>query len=166
MENRLPVDFGKLPDGTKISNYLYDGLHPEELHQDLVTIILPCGVDIYVDWFSEYDSQGTFWVRVSRDNDELFIIMAYNIDEVIKYTKGVIRLIGGEQKKNILGKFIEEKLEEKDFSVYDLACITGLSVREISNLISGKITITLDTACLLSQVFRVEKDKLIEMGKE
>jgi HTH-type transcriptional regulator / antitoxin HigA len=52
------------------------------------------------------------------------------------------------------GDTIREELEYYGWTQEDLAEITGLSAKHISQLVSNKAPITFDTACLLSKVFK------------
>ncbi len=51
------------------------------------------------------------------------------------------------------GDTIREELEYYDWTQEDLASITGLSKKHISQLVSNKVPITFDTARILSEVF-------------
>jgi hypothetical protein len=85
-----PIDFGPLPLGTQIANYLYRNLDAEELHQDMVTIVLPSGYSIYVDWFPEYDRSGQFWIRAAWPDGETDPVKKGNIADVQTHVKALV----------------------------------------------------------------------------
>lgn len=61
------------------------------------------------------------------------------------------------------GEYISEELELRGWTQDDLAEITGLSRRQIINLISGKSGITADTAVLLARAFTQEAKTWMEL---
>jgi hypothetical protein len=86
----MPIEFDPLPTGAEISNYLYENLDVEELHQDLVTIDLPTGYSIYVGWFPEFDPQGEFWVRAVWESGETPPIKTKSIEGVQQAVNAMI----------------------------------------------------------------------------
>lgn len=77
----------RIPDGAKISNYLYDDLTVDELNQDIVTVILANAHSIEVGWFPENDPTGKFWIRVFWGDEEIRLIKADAAYEVVEYVE-------------------------------------------------------------------------------
>jgi len=65
-----PVDV-IVPEGSRVSNYLYREMGLDELNQDLLVVILPNDVLIEVGWFPENDPAGHFHITASSVDGEI-----------------------------------------------------------------------------------------------
>ena len=72
-------------------------MSPDELNQDLLTIILPSGYCIYVGWFPEYSTTGEFWVCAAWENGEIPPIKAKSIGEVQEKVKELVKIYSAPQ---------------------------------------------------------------------
>jgi hypothetical protein len=68
MKPPIPIN---IPATATISNFLYEGMSPQELNQDIVVVSLANGYAIEVDWVPENDPNGSFCVRALWKFDEV-----------------------------------------------------------------------------------------------